>query len=112
MRSLIANSRWIEKSRLKVDGPVRRLRPALPNVPVAAVLKDSVVNHLLIRCPSAPLVSDGFEITSAWSLPTPLRESSSPDVMFRGNPLCQFKMPVVCHPPTRARRTAFSFGEG
>src|SRR5437868_305164 len=103
MRSLMANSRWIEKSRLKVGGPERMLRPALPNVPVAAVLKDSVVNHFLTRSPSGPLVNDGLEITSARSLPTPLSESSPPDVIDRGNPLCQFKMPVVCHPPTSAR---------
>src|SRR5258705_6278648 len=112
MRSLMVNSRWIEKSRLKVVGPERILRPTLPNVPVRAVVKASVVNHLLTRCPSGPLVSDGFEITSARSLPTPLSESSSPEVMVKGNPLCQFKIPVGCHPPITARCKALSLGEG
>ena len=45
MRSLMGNMRWIEKSRLNVAGPERILRPTLPNVPAAAVLKASVVNR-------------------------------------------------------------------
>src|SRR4051794_3976638 len=78
-------------------------RPAFPNVPSFATLNDSVVNHFWIRSACEPLVSDGFETTSAWSLPMVVSEVSSPETMFSGKPLCQFQIPVVSHPPRIGR---------
>src|SRR5262245_40456059 len=64
-RSVIRKFLCAEKSMLNVPGPRRIFRPALPKVPSCATLKDSVVNHLEIRSACDPLVSEGFETTSA-----------------------------------------------
>src|SRR5207249_2370466 len=55
-RSRIVKTLCAEKSTLKVPGPLRILRPALPKVPSLAEAKADVSNHWAMRAPSGPLV--------------------------------------------------------
>src|SRR5215471_8281693 len=43
-----------EKLTLKLPGPIRMLRPALPKVPRAAGTNELVANHCATRCPRDP----------------------------------------------------------
>src|SRR3954454_25265324 len=88
-----------EKSRLHVPGPVRIFRPAVPYVPGALTPNAPVVNHLAILSPREPEVREGWDTTSARSLPTKLPALSTPEVTESGKPDCQFQMPEVCQPP-------------
>src|SRR5215831_6110827 len=55
-RSRIVKTLWAEKSMLKVLGPIRILRPALPEVPSLADVKEEVTNHCAMRSFREPLV--------------------------------------------------------
>src|SRR5215472_16804463 len=95
-----------EASTLARPGPVRILRPAVPNVPDAGSPKRDVSNYFWMNCArdSSPYVATGpAPIKSARSPVPPERLRLTPAATENGIPLCSVIIPFNCQPARNAR---------
>src|SRR5260370_23051246 len=115
-RSVMLVSLISPRSVSKKRGPRRMFLPELPKVPVTFGPNREVLKNFWISCacerPLSMVWLKLVPVKSARSLPTPLKELSTPLKTENGNPLCQVVIDVNSQPFRTRGSGPCNFGPG